>query len=303
MKLEFLGTGNAFSKTKGPSCAVFSDGEFEILIDAGEGVSPLVEKAIENRVLTKYKNVLNIAITHMHPDHVAGLGSLMYLLRYKYDVKYINIFVGCEEHVTQIKNLLSIHDIDNRRVHGIFIHIFVCDTHTTVSSSTTLGGARKLVTETKMGMVPVEHDGRPCFGLIFVRNGYYENIIPKSTDTPEHISRNIIAYSGDTKEFFGDKLKELLTDVSHIACDIKVYHEASTVITPLHTTLHELVKSWIAFKSEYADSVSELYVYHVHDSMRTTQDLIRFVSVKFNPNKIDTDSVYLAESVILKEEE
>ena len=77
MKLEFLGTGNAFSKTKGPSCAVFSDGEFEILIDAGEGVSPLVEKAIENRVLTKYKNVLNIAITHMHPDHVAGMGSLM----------------------------------------------------------------------------------------------------------------------------------------------------------------------------------------------------------------------------------
>ena len=302
MKLKFLGTGNAFSKTKGPSCAVFSDGAFEILIDTGEGVSPLVEKAIEQGVLTKYKNVLNIAITHMHPDHVAGLGNLLYLLRYKYDVKHVNIFLGCEEHVTQIKNLLSIYDVDNRKVHGIFIHTFVCNTYTTISSSTTLRGARKLVTETEMRMVPVEHDGRPCFGLIFVRNGYYENIVPKSTDKSEHISRTIIAYSGDTNEFFGNKLKELLIGVSHIACDIAVYHEASTIVAPLHTTLHELVKAWITFKAEYADSVSELYVYHVHDSMRTTQDLIRFVSVKFNPNKIDTDSVYLAESVILKEE-
>lgn len=75
MKLEFLGTGNAFNPVEG-NCSILIDKK--VLVDCGSTIPlELIKK-------DKIKSIEDIIITHLHSDHVGGLELLGQLLFFKY---------------------------------------------------------------------------------------------------------------------------------------------------------------------------------------------------------------------------
>ena len=89
MNLKFLGRGSAFNTKEGNTSAYFIEDSTFFLIDCGENIFSRIE---QKNLLDGIKEVY-IFITHLHPDHVGSLGSLIF---YGYAVKKIpiNIVVG-----------------------------------------------------------------------------------------------------------------------------------------------------------------------------------------------------------------
>ena len=61
------------TKERGVSSVMVSTSNFDIMIDCGEGTYLRWQKAGY-----KWKNLKNILITHMHPDHTAGLVPILF---------------------------------------------------------------------------------------------------------------------------------------------------------------------------------------------------------------------------------
>lgn len=74
MKLNFLGRGAAFNVKEGNTAAYFIENNELFLIDCGENIY----ERIINKNLLKGIEKIHIFITHMHPDHVGSLGTLIF---------------------------------------------------------------------------------------------------------------------------------------------------------------------------------------------------------------------------------
>jgi len=87
MELKFIGRGSAFNVREGNTSAYYKDelGNM-LLIDCGETV---FSRIVKLNLLGDVKN-LYVAITHLHPDHVGSLGSLIF---YCYYIAHINVFI------------------------------------------------------------------------------------------------------------------------------------------------------------------------------------------------------------------
>lgn len=86
MQIKFLGIGSAFRPDLYNTSAFARVGNTMYLIDCG-GTSML--KLIEQKLLTQMQNLV-VIITHLHADHVGGLGTL---LSYCHHCKPINVTV------------------------------------------------------------------------------------------------------------------------------------------------------------------------------------------------------------------
>lgn len=74
MSITFLGTASCSpSTTRGTSCLCFSYGSDKWLFDCGESSQLQIQKASD----VKLSKVKKIFITHMHGDHVFGLGAVL----------------------------------------------------------------------------------------------------------------------------------------------------------------------------------------------------------------------------------
>lgn len=89
MKLKFLGRGSAFNVKEGNTSAYFIEEDTLFLIDCGETV---FTRLVQKKVLDNIKTI-NVLITHLHPDNVGSLGTLIF---YSYFVmkKPINILIS-----------------------------------------------------------------------------------------------------------------------------------------------------------------------------------------------------------------
>ena len=77
--LKFIGTGSAFNTELGNTSAYIKQDQTLFILDCGETAFTRMKQL---NIFEDVKNVY-IAITHMHPDHVGSLGSLVF---------YLNIF-------------------------------------------------------------------------------------------------------------------------------------------------------------------------------------------------------------------
>lgn len=104
MKLNFLGTGNAFNPNMGNTSAYFIDKNELFLIDCGESVY----HAIMNTGLLADAKDMHLMITHTHSDHVGSLGTLV-LYVYWVLGKTLKIILPINAtYIKDIRTLLSI---------------------------------------------------------------------------------------------------------------------------------------------------------------------------------------------------
>ena len=104
MKLNFLGTGNAFNPNMGNTAAYFIDKDELFLIDCGESVYHAI---MNTGLLTDAKDI-HLMITHTHSDHVGSLGTLV-LYVYWVLGKTLKIILPINTaYIKDIKTLLSI---------------------------------------------------------------------------------------------------------------------------------------------------------------------------------------------------
>ena len=102
MKINFLGNGSGF--TNSHTNAYFEKEDDLVIID----LSMINYGKIMDFPLSKYKNI-HILITHMHPDHVSGVGMLVqycyYVLKRKLNIIALN---GILENITKFLDLQGI---------------------------------------------------------------------------------------------------------------------------------------------------------------------------------------------------
>lgn len=85
--LSFIGNGDFFNDLYGNTSACIKEDNHLLLIDCG----PQTFNHIQTYESMKNIYSLDVLITHMHPDHVGGLGNLIMYMYYKNDV-VTNIF-------------------------------------------------------------------------------------------------------------------------------------------------------------------------------------------------------------------
>jgi len=89
VKITFVGTGSGkTSLTQFHSSLLFSSGSYNLLIDAGDGISRAL---LLNKI--NFNTVDGILITHFHPDHSAGLPSLIVQMKMTNRNKPLDIFI------------------------------------------------------------------------------------------------------------------------------------------------------------------------------------------------------------------
>lgn len=87
LKLQMIGTGNAFAKKFYNNNALLYCNDFTLLIDCGiTAPRALYELNIP------YDKIDGLLVTHLHADHVGGIEELAYQLMYKYKRK-IKLFI------------------------------------------------------------------------------------------------------------------------------------------------------------------------------------------------------------------
>lgn len=97
MRLTILGSGSAFaSAVRGPAGYVVSDGDTQLIVDAGSGTLGRACRAgIEPGRTT------GIAITHLHPDHVSDLIPLLFEIKHRNDDRERDVLVYGPTHFAE----------------------------------------------------------------------------------------------------------------------------------------------------------------------------------------------------------
>lgn len=100
MKIKFIGTGSGkTSLNRFHSSIMILSGDFNLLIDTGDGISKALAAAGMD-----LNSVSAILYTHMHPDHSSGLPLL--LVQFKMLSRKKKLLIYCSEHHRE--NLLSL---------------------------------------------------------------------------------------------------------------------------------------------------------------------------------------------------
>ena len=101
MKLTFIGTGSGKASLKREhSSILISSKKFNLLVDAGDGISRAFLKAGID-----FNSLDGIIFSHLHPDHYTGLAALIVQMKMSNRTEPLTIFVH-EELVNVIKNFL-----------------------------------------------------------------------------------------------------------------------------------------------------------------------------------------------------
>ncbi len=128
--INFIGTGSGKTSLKRfHSSFLISTGNFNLLVDAGDGVA----KALLSQNIN-FDSIDGIVFSHLHPDHYTGLGVLIVQMKMQKRTKPLNIYA--DESITgTLKNfLISSYLFPGRMDFEILYHGFVQDENFKVSS-------------------------------------------------------------------------------------------------------------------------------------------------------------------------
>lgn len=89
MKITFIGTGSGkASLNRKHTSFLFTSGEYNLLVDAGDGISHALMNSRIN-----FETINGILFSHLHPDHFSGLPSLIVQMKMMNRNKPLNIFI------------------------------------------------------------------------------------------------------------------------------------------------------------------------------------------------------------------
>ena len=105
--LKFLGIGNLFNTEFGNTSCYKEIGKNLLIIDVGTfALKPL----IDSKIMLNKDNIF-VYITHNHPDHIAGLGSLIFYAYYVLNKKIKIIYPMASKQKSNITKFLSLQGI------------------------------------------------------------------------------------------------------------------------------------------------------------------------------------------------
>lgn len=107
--LKFFGDGGAFSVNRGQNCAFYFSGKTMIILDCG---FCCLEKIITNKMLKNIDEV-QIFITHLHNDHIAGLTTLIEFMDYCCSNLTYKIFYPNARNLIKLIELMRGRDMKN----------------------------------------------------------------------------------------------------------------------------------------------------------------------------------------------
>lgn len=105
--LKFLGRGSAFNTKEGNTSAYIKKEENLLMIDCGENIFDRIK---QRNLLEGVKHIF-VMITHLHPDHVGSLGSLIF---YCYHMKNMKVHVRYEK-VDDLEKLLRLQGVTHEK--------------------------------------------------------------------------------------------------------------------------------------------------------------------------------------------
>lgn len=101
MEIKFLGSGSGKTSLKRfHSSLYFSSNEYNLIVDAGDGIS----KAILSQKIS-FNQINGILISHLHPDHFAGLSGLIVQMKLQARSAALDIFIH-KNLAETVKNIL-----------------------------------------------------------------------------------------------------------------------------------------------------------------------------------------------------
>jgi len=177
--LRFLGCGGATNVEQGGNCAYLKHGNNLLLIDCCEEAA---RKLQQNNIFEGVENIF-IVLTHMHFDHVAGIGTLIWFCNFRLKIKP-KIIINSKKFKKNLVKFFKLGGVNPKRVEFINQEEFVLEDLT-------------------LKMQKTNHaDELECYGIMFEdKLGQYY-------------------YSGDTKDF--ENIKRLSEDanVKTIYCEV-----------------------------------------------------------------------------------
>ena len=89
MKISFIGTGSGkASLNRSHSSLLFTSEEYNLLVDAGDGIS----RALMSNGIN-FETINGILFTHLHPDHFSGLPALIVQMKIMNRNEPLDIFI------------------------------------------------------------------------------------------------------------------------------------------------------------------------------------------------------------------
>lgn len=103
--LKFIGSGSAFNTALGNNSAYYKKASSLLLLDCGSSVFSRIRRLD----LLDNINKLYILITHLHPDHVASLGDLIFYVFYAMKMKAA-VYTPDTENLSQLLKYMGVKD-------------------------------------------------------------------------------------------------------------------------------------------------------------------------------------------------
>lgn len=89
MEIKFIGTGSGkVSLKRFHSSFIISAGGFNLLVDAGDGISRAL---LQQNIL--YNSIDGVVFSHLHPDHYTGFATLLVQMKMQNRRKSLKVFV------------------------------------------------------------------------------------------------------------------------------------------------------------------------------------------------------------------
>lgn len=218
MEILFLGTGSGdVELDRFHSSILIKDDGLEFLIDCGDGFT----RAFISQNLSFTQNIDKLLITHFHPDHVAGLPSLLVQMKINKREKDLTIYCYKNQIDTLNKLLNTYYIFPN--LFPFTINILPFDT-----------GILHLSKNLKLEIVKNTHI-KPKLGAIATDKLDFSSFSIKISSLSYNvIYTSDIGSSKDLKLFDSKNTKYFITEVTHISiqelCDVLSTIESNTIV-------------------------------------------------------------------------
>jgi hypothetical protein len=280
MKLEMVGTGPAFGNLLNSSGYIVFKNTL-VIIDCGDKMVSVYEKLLPELIHNYNITKVIFLITHLHPDHVAGLPSVMLYLKIWHNS--IHVFVYGYDNTKLIKDIIK------------YTTDFRANEEYTIIETPTINIYNELSDGTLfIEFISNKHMNRSVtsfsYSLLF-------------TETTQE-GKNILYYSGDTNEFrlhVDTNSENFLEDVLAIkqlgydGTKFQLYHEVAFYpgCGSIHTDFKIIANYLQTISSDLSKWIcANLYLYHadffdVIDGFMNAKDETSLLTIQWLSNCVN----------------